>query len=459
MRSQLSDYGFVLNKIPLYCDNQSAIALCCNSVQHSRSKHIDIRHHFIKEQVERRVVELYFVETKYQLADIFTKALPRERFETILPLLGVKQMSPETLKELQESVAEYRTASIRESGTSVLEDLKALSWKTCQEVDINDSVNVNENVNSMEMCNKCLKLKVELFKQHNMVEKDDVDAKEQTESLVIQLNQKFIEIIDLNAQLQEKVFVITTLKNDLWKLKGKDIVDNAAQVSNDTTLAPRMYKLDPVILSPRDKNNRETHIYYLKHTMEQAVILRKIVEQAKSLNPLDSVSYTACKYVKLIQELLGYVRDTCPDIHKPSNKLVAVTPINKKKTVRFAEPVASLSNIPKVTNRPLLYSTRVKPSTSASGSKPLGNTKNDRISRPPSSNEKNKVEVQSRKVKSSLNKKNSDSKNVCNEHVKHPVKGAKAPCSICNECLFDANHAMCLIDYVKNVRAKSALIK
>ncbi|GJR36543.1 integrase, catalytic region, zinc finger, CCHC-type containing protein [Tanacetum coccineum] len=106
MRSQLSDYGFVLNKIPLYCDNQSAIALCCNSVQHSRSKHIDIRHHFIKEQVERRVVELYFVETKYQLADIFTKALPRERFETILPLLGVKQMSPETLKELQESVTD-----------------------------------------------------------------------------------------------------------------------------------------------------------------------------------------------------------------------------------------------------------------------------------------------------------------------------------------------------------------
>ncbi|GJW55869.1 retrovirus-related pol polyprotein from transposon TNT 1-94, partial [Tanacetum coccineum] len=102
MRSQLSDYGFVLNKISLYCDNQSAIALCCNSVQHSRSKHIHIRHHFIKEQVERKVVELYFVETKYQLADIFTKALPRERFATLLPLLGVKQMSPETLKELQD---------------------------------------------------------------------------------------------------------------------------------------------------------------------------------------------------------------------------------------------------------------------------------------------------------------------------------------------------------------------
>nr|GEW90976.1 reverse transcriptase domain-containing protein [Tanacetum cinerariifolium] len=75
-----------------------------------------------------------------------------------------------------------------------------------------------------------------------------------------------------------------------------------------------------------DKNNKETHIYYLKHNMKQAAILREIVEQARSLNPLDSASYSACKYVKLIQELLG-----------------------------------------------------INPSTSASGSKPSGNTKNDRI--------------------------------------------------------------------------------
>ncbi|GJW47457.1 retrovirus-related pol polyprotein from transposon TNT 1-94 [Tanacetum coccineum] len=102
MRSQLKDYGFEFNKIPLYCDNKSAIALCCNNVQHSRSKHIDIRHHFIREQVENRVVELYFVETNYQLADILTKALPRERFEFLLPRLGMKSMTPETLRRLQE---------------------------------------------------------------------------------------------------------------------------------------------------------------------------------------------------------------------------------------------------------------------------------------------------------------------------------------------------------------------
>ncbi|GJX68717.1 retrovirus-related pol polyprotein from transposon TNT 1-94 [Tanacetum coccineum] len=90
MRSQLTDYDFVFNKIPLYCDNRSAIALCCNNVQHSRSKHIDIRHHFIREQVEKGVVELYFMTTDYQLADIFTKALPREQFEFLLLHLGMK---------------------------------------------------------------------------------------------------------------------------------------------------------------------------------------------------------------------------------------------------------------------------------------------------------------------------------------------------------------------------------
>ncbi|GJR16734.1 hypothetical protein Tco_0965261 [Tanacetum coccineum] len=116
-------------------------------------------------------------------------------------------------------------------------------------MDINTSVNVisstamNDSVNYVEICNKCLKLEAEFIKQHNM----------------------------------EEVFVIIALKNDLRKIKGKDIVDNAAQVSKASTIAPGMYKLDP---------------------------------------------------------FLGYVRDTFLDIHKPSEKLVTVTPINKKKTVR-----------------------------------------------------------------------------------------------------------------------------
>nr|GEY62515.1 hypothetical protein [Tanacetum cinerariifolium] len=100
MRSQLSDYGLAFNKIPMYCDNKSAIALCCNNVQHSRSKHIDIRYHFIKEQVENGVIELYFVNTEYQLADLFTKALSRDRIKFLTNKLGMRSFTPETLKKL-----------------------------------------------------------------------------------------------------------------------------------------------------------------------------------------------------------------------------------------------------------------------------------------------------------------------------------------------------------------------
>ncbi|GJT12808.1 retrovirus-related pol polyprotein from transposon TNT 1-94 [Tanacetum coccineum] len=105
-RSQLTDYGFGFNKIPMYCDNKSAIALCCNNVQHSRSKHIDIRFHFIKEHVENGVIELYFVNTEYQLADIFTKALGRERIEFLINKLGMRSFTPETLKKLADDVDE-----------------------------------------------------------------------------------------------------------------------------------------------------------------------------------------------------------------------------------------------------------------------------------------------------------------------------------------------------------------
>ncbi|GJR80680.1 retrovirus-related pol polyprotein from transposon TNT 1-94 [Tanacetum coccineum] len=74
----LTDYGFDYNKIPLYSDSQSAIALSCNTMQHSRTKHITVRYHFIKEQVENKVVELYFVKTDYQAAEFSTKALRQE---------------------------------------------------------------------------------------------------------------------------------------------------------------------------------------------------------------------------------------------------------------------------------------------------------------------------------------------------------------------------------------------
>ncbi|GJT85130.1 retrovirus-related pol polyprotein from transposon TNT 1-94 [Tanacetum coccineum] len=96
----LTDYGFGFNKILMYCDNKSTITLCCNNVPHSRSKHIDIRFHFIKDHVENGVIELYFVNMEYQLADIFTKALGRDRIEFLINKLGMRSFTSETLKLL-----------------------------------------------------------------------------------------------------------------------------------------------------------------------------------------------------------------------------------------------------------------------------------------------------------------------------------------------------------------------
>nr|GFA88117.1 retrovirus-related Pol polyprotein from transposon TNT 1-94 [Tanacetum cinerariifolium] len=94
MRTQLADYGFFYDKVPIYCDSKSAIAISCNPVQHARTKHIDVRYHFIKDHVEKGTIELYFVGTEYELADLFTKSLPEARFKFLVEKLGM--MSRET---------------------------------------------------------------------------------------------------------------------------------------------------------------------------------------------------------------------------------------------------------------------------------------------------------------------------------------------------------------------------
>nr|GEW25645.1 retrovirus-related Pol polyprotein from transposon TNT 1-94 [Tanacetum cinerariifolium] len=103
MQSQLTDYGFHFNKIPIYCDSKSAIAISYNLVQHLRTKHIAVRYHFKKEHVEKGTIELYFVKTDYQLADIFTKALLADRFNYLVSRLGMRNLSPKELERLAKS--------------------------------------------------------------------------------------------------------------------------------------------------------------------------------------------------------------------------------------------------------------------------------------------------------------------------------------------------------------------
>nr|GEX02935.1 retrovirus-related Pol polyprotein from transposon TNT 1-94 [Tanacetum cinerariifolium] len=96
----LTDYGFHFKKIPIYYDSKSAIAISYNLVQHSRTNHITVHYHFIKEHVEKGTIEVYFIKTDYQLADIFTKALPADRFNYLVRRLGMHSLSPQELDHL-----------------------------------------------------------------------------------------------------------------------------------------------------------------------------------------------------------------------------------------------------------------------------------------------------------------------------------------------------------------------
>ncbi|GKE46772.1 hypothetical protein Tco_1478030 [Tanacetum coccineum] len=231
------------------------------------------------------------------------------------------------------------------------------------------SPRLGEETISIELDHRVSKLIAEndhlkqTYKQlYDSIKETRIRSKEQCDALINQVNQKSVEISDLNVSLQDKGLIITALKDELRKLKGKDLADN---VVTKHTIAPEMLKIDVESLNPRLLNNRPAHSDYLKHTREEAAILREIVEQGKSQNPQNNSLDSA----------------------------LAVTPKNKDKRVRFTEPVtssgntitkiASSSNL--VSNKPMLSSTGVKSSTSASGSQPSGNTKKDKIQQTPSS--------------------------------------------------------------------------
>ncbi|GJV70965.1 hypothetical protein Tco_1490960 [Tanacetum coccineum] len=244
-----------------------------------------------------------------------------------------------------------------------------------------------------------------------------------------------MEISNLNARLQEKGLVITSLKDELKKLKGKALVNNAIMKH---TIDPEMLKNDVEPITPKLLNNKTAHSAYIKHTQEEAVVLRDLVEHVKANYPLDHPLESACRS--------------------------AVTPKNKDKKVRFTKPVTSSGNINTNTasssnlvfNKPMLSSTGIKSSTSASGSQPSGNIKKYKIQQTPSSTQKNKVEAHPRKVKSSLNNKDYVVAPKGTANVQHSKLNArsKLKCVKCNGCMLFDNHDLCVLDFINNVNAR-----
>nr|GEV72253.1 hypothetical protein [Tanacetum cinerariifolium] len=300
------------------------------------------------------------------------------------------------------------------------------------------------NASSQEKDIVIKKLKDKIKSLSGNIKEDKIKQElEEIETINIELDHRvkkliaFVENSDLNASLQEKVLVITVLKDNLRKLKGKAVVDEAIILH---PIDPELLKVDVAPLAPKLQNNRTAHSNYLKHTQEEAMTLREIVKHERSLNPLNTSLDYAC------------------------DKLMDVTLMNKTKRVRFTEPVTSSrnknvktvssSNI--VSNKPMLSSTGVNLSTNASGSQPSGNTKKDKIQQTPSSSKKNKIKAHPRNVRSSLSNKNCvvKTKNTASMQISKSNVNSNLQCVTCNGCLFFDNHDLCVLEFINNVNAR-----
>ncbi|GJX85269.1 hypothetical protein Tco_0336043 [Tanacetum coccineum] len=282
----------------------------------------------------------------------------------------------------------------------------------------------------------------------------DVVVKERTTATAITEGSWGFE--HTKACFRDEIIPFVKALKDLFNTFDQYLIDELSEVQNV------FHQMEQAVEQHRLES---AHSDYLKHTQEEAVILWEIVEQGKLQNPLNNSLDSACKYTKQIQKLLIIIRQTCPSINNSSDKLVAVTLKNKDKRVRFTEPVTSLGNIhPKinlssnlVSNKPALSSTRVRPSTSASGSQPSGNTKKDKIQRTPSSTQKNKVEAHPRTVESSLKNKNCFVKPKGNANVQHFKLNAnsKLLCVKCNGYMLSDNHDLCVLEFINDVNARN----
>ncbi|GJU52286.1 integrase, catalytic region, zinc finger, CCHC-type containing protein [Tanacetum coccineum] len=229
-------------------------------------------------------------------------------------------------------------------------------------------------------------------------------------------------------------------------------------------LAPGKYAIDVEPIPPRNRNNREVHLVYLKHLKESVETLHEIVEETKVERPLDRSLASACRYTKHSQELLEYVIGTClKDLNTRDNKH-ASTPLPKKKQVTFEEQCAmSKSNTHKPveqlncqkTNVLMPPSTRVNSCTDASRLQPRSNTKKNRILPAESVNMK-KVEEHDRTIKSSLKTTNRVDSSISS---KHTVINSNSyfVYQTCNKCLISANHDMCVVTYLHSVNASSSV--
>nr|GFC73013.1 hypothetical protein [Tanacetum cinerariifolium] len=263
---------------------------------------------------------------------------------------------------------------------------------------------------------------------------------------------------------QEKVLVITALKEQLDKIKGKAVSTEAVSL---THIDPKLLKVDVTLVVFKLRKNRTVHIDYIRHTQGEVHTLKKIVECERLLSPLNtSLDYT-CKYTRRIQELLVILKQTCPYLTDIGTKSETVIPKNTTKQIRQTAQVTKPESITIITlpstnlesNKPVISSTGINLAFSASGSMSPENTKNNWVRQTQKSAKKNKVKDHLRTVKSSLNKASVDSKATSSVLNYVSNVNSNLNCASSNGCLFFDNTDICVNASKKSKSVKAPVIR
>ncbi|GJX04682.1 hypothetical protein Tco_0190598 [Tanacetum coccineum] len=321
---------------------------------------------------------------------------------------------------------------------------------TNSELNVSSFTEMHDAHTSLEA--RCLELEVELSKLRDKIQKDNHNelVKRFSNLEITQLTKKINVLQEQNELFRAENGKIKQHYKELYDsikiTRAKHLEQTTAllteneslkvQIQNKLScvnkdhvkpkvLAPGKYAIDVEPIPPRNRNNREVHLVYLKHLKESVETLREIVEEAKVERPLDSSLASACRYTKHSQELLEYVIGTCPKALNTRDNKHASTSLPKKKQVTFEEQCAmSKSNTHKPveqlncqkTNVPVPPSTGVNSCTDASRSQPRSNTKKNRILPAKSVNMK-KVEEHPRIIKSSLKTTNRVDSSISSKHT------------------------------------------
>nr|GEV93235.1 retrovirus-related Pol polyprotein from transposon TNT 1-94 [Tanacetum cinerariifolium] len=267
---------------------------------------------FIEKETYDKLFRSFITLEKYCISLEVDSQLNREIFQQDNSVSNQSAPSFDYYFELNELKAQSQEkdtdiSKLKERIKSVSGQIKEDKIK--KELEEIETINIELDHRVSKLVTENEHLKQTFKKLYDSIKSTRICLKEQCNDLFNPVNLKYVEISDLNASLQEKVLVITTLNDALRKLKGKALADDAV---TSHSISLKMLNFDVEPLNPTLLNNRSAHSDDLKHTQEEATILREIVEQVKSQNPLNAYLDYAYKYTKqVVQIVLCYLDSGC----------------------------------------------------------------------------------------------------------------------------------------------------